>query len=229
MANQRGKRFSKPSHLPAKGLPGRGGADTRKADQQKAGKVRIIAGSHRGRTLVYRGDPVTRPMKDRTREALFSRLGGMFDGGVAIDVFAGTGVLALESVSRGAREAWMFELDSNAAADIRNSAKQLGLDTQTNVRCGDAFLLSDHVIQQLQQSAEQTPWLVFICPPYSLWEDKADEMRQLLQLYCSAAPRGSSIVVELEEKTDLEVLPQNLEWDVRLYRPAQVAIAEVGE
>lgn len=229
MANQRGRRVSKPSHLPAKGLPGRGGTDSRKFDQQKAGKVRIIAGSHRGRTLVYRGDPVTRPMKDRTREALFSRLGGMFDGGVAIDLFAGTGVLALESISRGVKEAWTIELDSSAAADIRNSAKQLGLDTQVNVRCGDTFLLSEHLIQQLKQSLTPTPWLVFICPPYSLWADKSDEMRYLLQRFSVEAPIGSSIVVELEEKTDLEVLPQSLEWDVRLYRPAQVAIAEVGK
>lgn len=227
MANQRGKRVSKPSHRPAKGLPGRGGTDPRKADHQLAGKVRIIAGSHRGRTLVYRGDPITRPMKDRTREALFSRLGGMFDGGIAIDLFAGTGVLALESISRGATEAWTFELDSKAAADIRNSAKQLGLDTQVNVRCGDTFLLADHLIQQLKQSLHSAPWLVFVCPPYSLWADKSDEMRELLQRICTAAPSGSSIVVELEEKTNLDVLPQSLEWDVRLYRPAQVAIAEV--
>ena len=95
MANQRGKRSSQSSQKAGKHHPNRGGADP-----QRAAKLRIIAGTHRGRTLVYRGDPVTRPMKDRTREALFSRLGGMFQGGIAIDLFAGTGVLGFESLLR---------------------------------------------------------------------------------------------------------------------------------
>lgn len=223
MANRPGKRSSKPSKNHGKDVPSRGGMDS-----QRAAKLRIIAGSHRGRTLTYRGDPITRPMKDRTREALFSRLGGMFDGGIAIDLFAGTGVLGFESLSRGATESWLIELDSRAAADIRTSAKQLGFESQANVRCGDTFLLSEHVIQQLQQAEQATPWLVYVCPPYSLWNEKPEEMKQLLHRFCTAAPAGSSIIVELEEDTPLEFLPNNLEWDVRLYRPAQVAIADVG-
>jgi 16S rRNA (guanine966-N2)-methyltransferase len=166
-------------------------------------------------------------MKDRTREALFSRLGGMFQGGIAIDLFAGTGVLGFESLSRGATEAWLLELDPNAAADIRLSAKQLGFETQANIRCGDSFLLADHIIQQLQQAPTMSPWLVYFCPPYSLWRDKSAEMQQLLQRFCSTAPKGSTIIAELEEKTPVEILPNTLEWDIRLYRPAQVAIADV--
>ena len=227
MANQRGKRSSQSSQKAGKHHPNRGGADP-----QRAAKLRIIAGTHRGRTLVYRGDPVTRPMKDRTREALFSRLGGMFAGGIAIDLFAGPGVLGFESVSRGATEAWLLELDPNAAADMRQSAKQLGLDTQVNIRCGDSFLLAEHIIHQLQiQQSQQaptiSPWLVYFCPPYSLWRDRSAEMQQLLQRFCSVAPKGSTIIAELEEKTPVEILPDSLEWDIRLYRPAQVAIADV--
>ena len=222
MANQRGKRSSQSSQKAGKHHPNRGGADP-----QRAAKLRIIAGTHRGRTLVYRGDPVTRPMKDRTREALFSRLGGMFQGGIAIDLFAGTGVLGFESLSRGATEAWLLELDPSAAADIRLSAKQLGFEAQANIRCSDSFLLADHIIQQLQQAPTMSPWLVYFCPPYSLWRDKSAEMQQLLQRFCSTAPKGSTIIAELEEKTPVEILPNTLEWDIRLYRPAQVAIADV--
>jgi 16S rRNA (guanine966-N2)-methyltransferase len=166
-------------------------------------------------------------MKDRTREALFSRLGGMFQGGIAIDLFAGTGVLGFESLSRGATEAWLLELDPKAAADIRLSAKQLGFEAQANIRCSDSFLLADHIIQQLQQAPTMSPWLVYFCPPYSLWRDKSAEMQQLLQRFCSTAPKGSTIIAELEEKTPVEILPNTLEWDIRLYRPAQVAIADV--
>lgn len=222
MANQRGRHPSKSSSSFGKHQPKSGSGDP-----SRAAKLRIIAGTHRGRTLVYRGDPVTRPMKDRTREALFSRLGGKFDSGIAVDLFAGTGVLGFESLSRGATEAWLVELDSKAATDIRQTAKQLGFDTQAHVRCGDSFLLAEHIIQQLQQSPTPSPWLVFVCPPYALWQEQHDAMHQLLQRFCASAPEGSSIVCELEEKTPLEILPNNLEWDVRLYRPAQVAIADI--
>ena len=65
--------------------------------------VRIIGGKFRGRKLEYSGDPRTRPMKDRVREALFNLLGHGVEGKVAIDLFAGTGALALEALSRGRR------------------------------------------------------------------------------------------------------------------------------
>ena len=69
------------------------------------GKLRIIGGKFRGRQIEYSGDPVTRPMKDITREACFNLVGAYVDGKAAFDLFAGTGAIGLEALSRGATQA----------------------------------------------------------------------------------------------------------------------------
>ena len=80
-----------------------------KGGQAKPVGVRIIAGQFRGRKLLYAVDPRTRPMKDRVRQALFNRLGPAVQGKVAIDLFAGTGALGFEALSRGAARAVLVE------------------------------------------------------------------------------------------------------------------------
>jgi hypothetical protein len=59
-----------------------------------------------------------------------------------------------------------------------------------------------------------------------MWDEQKNELSGLLQDACDKAPSGSVFAVELEENTPIDVLPASLQWDVRLYRPAQVAIAE---
>src|SRR5918993_1010186 len=91
--------------------------------------MRIIAGEWRGRKLVAPAGRDTRPTADRTRETLFSmlasRLGSFEDLRVA-DLFAGSGALGLEALSRGAAHATFVETDSNAAAAIKANAAELG-------------------------------------------------------------------------------------------------------
>jgi 16S rRNA (guanine966-N2)-methyltransferase len=199
-------------------------------DPRRAGKLRIIAGSHRGRTLQYRGNFATRPMKDRTREALFSRLGGRFDGEIVFDLFAGTGILALEALSRGAGRAVVVDIIPAAAADIRSAANEFGWQNEVEVLCGDVFSQAKAIFDNRNLSTADTgtpaPWLVFVCPPYAMWDEQKNELSGLLQDACDKAPSGSVFAVELEENTPIDVLPASLQWDVRLYRPAQVAIAE---
>jgi 16S rRNA (guanine966-N2)-methyltransferase len=196
----------------------------------RAGKLRIIAGSHRGRTLLYQGNFSTRPMKDRTREALFSRLGGSFDGEIVFDIFAGTGILALEALSRGAGSAIVIDILPTATADIRSAAAEFGWQEKVQVLCGDAFTQSKTIFEKgnsnLTELHSPTPWLVFVCPPYVMWHERKDELRDLLNNVCLKAPTKSLLAIELEESTPLDILPGYLDWDVRLYRPAQVAIAE---
>jgi 16S rRNA (guanine966-N2)-methyltransferase len=72
-------------------------------------EVRIIGGTFRGRRLSYHGDPVVRPMKHRTREAIFNLISTECTGRHAIDLFAGTGALGLEALSRGAQSATFIE------------------------------------------------------------------------------------------------------------------------
>ena len=77
--------------------------------QAPQGKLRIIGGTFRGRIIDYSGDPVTRPMKDNIREALFNLVGGWVKEKAVFDLFAGTGAIGLEAISRGASTATMIE------------------------------------------------------------------------------------------------------------------------
>jgi 16S rRNA (guanine966-N2)-methyltransferase len=120
--------------------------------------MRIIAGRWRGRTLAAPAGPETRPTADRTREALFSMLAsrlGSFEGLRVIDLFAGTGALGLEALSRGAAHCLFVEQD-RAALDVlrKNSA---ALDAPAEVRAQSVAALGP----------SRTPCdLLLLDPPY---------------------------------------------------------------
>jgi 16S rRNA (guanine966-N2)-methyltransferase len=119
--------------------------------------MRIIAGRWRGRTLIAPPGDATRPTADRTREALFSmltsRLGSFEDLRVA-DIFAGTGALCLEALSRGAAHCTFVERDREALAALKANIDKLGA-TGTNVRAQSA------------ESFTSGPFdIVFMDPPY---------------------------------------------------------------
>jgi 16S rRNA (guanine966-N2)-methyltransferase len=120
--------------------------------------VRIIAGKWRGRTIEAPPGQATRPTADRVRETLFSmlasRLGSFEDLRVA-DLFAGSGALGLEALSRGAASATFVESDAKAAAIIRRNAEKLGTSAQILGSSALALPRSD-------------PFdLIFADPPYS--------------------------------------------------------------
>jgi 16S rRNA (guanine966-N2)-methyltransferase len=102
--------------------------------------VRIIGGTLGGRWLRYQDDPRTRPMKDRLREALFSIVGAGVRGKHALDLFAGTGALGIEALSRGAGRATLIEQHRPTAAAIRQNLVALGVAEKAEVVAGDAFI-----------------------------------------------------------------------------------------
>lgn len=106
--------------------------------------MRIIAGEWRGRPLVAPAGIATRPTADRVRETLFSmlasRLGG-FDGVAVADLFAGSGALGLEALSRGAAQATFVERDPSALAALRANIAKLGAGGRSDIIAGDALKL----------------------------------------------------------------------------------------
>ena len=102
--------------------------------------LRIIGGEMRGRTILYSGDQRTRPMKDRLREAVFDVLATAVKGKHAIDLFAGTGALGLEALSRGATRATFIERHFPTARLIERNIASLGVTERATVYAGDAFL-----------------------------------------------------------------------------------------
>jgi 16S rRNA (guanine966-N2)-methyltransferase len=181
--------------------------------------LRIIGGQYRGRRLNYSGDARTRPMKDRLREAVFNLVGPAIVGKHALDLFAGTGALGLEALSRGADRATLVEQHNPTADIIRQNVALLGADQRAEVVVGNTFIWF-----RRGPKLGERPWTVFCSPPYDFYIDRADEMMELLVGLIRAAPAESVFVVEADDRFDFATLPEPQAWDVRSYPPAVVGI-----
>jgi 16S rRNA (guanine(966)-N(2))-methyltransferase RsmD len=187
--------------------------------------VRIIGGEFRGRRLRYHGDPTVRPMKHRVREAIFNLVGADADGRLAIDLFAGTGALGLEALSRGAAHAILIEKHVPTARLIEENIRSLCVEERTTLRVTSAFLWAKRDLPTgltAGGAGPQPPWLIFCSPPYAFFTERRDEMMVLLAAVKQHAPPGSALVVEADELFDFSSLAANL--DVRQYPPAVVGI-----
>jgi 16S rRNA (guanine(966)-N(2))-methyltransferase RsmD len=120
--------------------------------------TRIIAGAARGRRLAVPGGLGTRPTGEKVRAAVFNLLGQFFEGGAVLDLYAGSGALALEALSRGCERAVCVEADRKAAEVIRKNAEHLGVADRVEVRHG-------LVEQQLPRLGAGFT-LAFVDPPY---------------------------------------------------------------
>jgi len=181
--------------------------------------LRIIGGTLRGRKLQYSGDLRTRPMKDRVREAVFNLIGPRIVGAHAIDLFAGTGALGLEAISRGAARATFIERHLPTLELLKQNAAALGVAERCTANFGDAFLWTGAFVP-----AGGTPLVVFCSPPYDFYDFRREEMLQLIGRFEQIAPSESVLVVEADARWDFGQLPQPEAWDVREYPPAFVGI-----
>lgn len=131
---------------------------------EKGGEMRIVAGTAKGRTLAApKSDDVIRPTADRVRETLFNVLGQWCDGFKVLDVFAGTGALALEALSRGAASAVLVDAGREAQTLCRKNAEALGFAAQVE-------LLAMPAVKALELLAKRGASfdLIFSDPPYRL-------------------------------------------------------------
>lgn len=183
--------------------------------EEAASAPRIVGGEMRGRTLEFAPAARTRPMKDRVRESLFDLLGPRVKGAVAIDLFAGTGALGFEALSRGAAEAVFCERHFPTADALRRSARQLGVEGRVDIRPGDVLLWA----RKMPPLPVSAPWVVFVSPPWSFFTERADDMRALILAVLAAAPAGSMTVVESDTTFDAATLP-GTGWDTRPIPPA---------
>lgn len=122
--------------------------------------MRVIAGRLRGRRVAAPRGRDTRPTYDRVRESVFGIIGPVIEDAVVLDLFAGSGVLGIESVSRGARAALLIDSDPAAVEAIRGNVEKLGVARECDVRRGDALRL-------LERGALGPSFdIVFVDPPY---------------------------------------------------------------
>lgn len=101
--------------------------------------MRVIAGTAKGRRLQPVPGDSTRPITDRAKEALFSRLHGWLPGRSVLDLFGGTGAVGLEALSRGAAHATFVDASRRAAATMRRNGQVCGLAESMTVLRGDSF------------------------------------------------------------------------------------------
>ena len=145
--------------------------------------TRIIAGTARGRRLAAPRGQGTRPTSDKVRGAVMNVLGQFFEGGAVLDLYAGTGALALEALSRGCARAVCVEADRAAAEVVRKNAEACGLAERVEVRRGRG----EDELGRLPAGAFA---LAFVDPPYGEGPEAA-----LARLDAVLAP-GGRVVAE---------------------------------
>ncbi len=160
-------------------------------------------------------------MKDRVREAIFNLLGPSVRGKHAVDLFAGTGALALEAISRGAHRATLIEQHVPTAQTTGRNIAALRLESVCDLVSADVF-----VWWKRRPKLGSAPWLVFSSPPYDFYVDRTEQMLGLLVGMVHSAPAESIFVVESDARFELSLLPGSDAWDVRTYPPAVVAVYE---
>ena len=154
-------------------------------------RVRIIGGQWRSRVIRFPPAAELRPTPDRVRETLFNWLGQRLDGLACLDLFAGSGALGFEALSRGAARVVMVESDRTVVAALRESAKLLGAE--------GAEIVASEAMAYLERSAQQFD-IVFLDPPFA--SDLAAKAMAHL------APRlraGARVYVESAEALKLPV------------------------
>ena len=123
--------------------------------------MRIIAGQNRGKKLKSVPGMKTRPTADRVKEAVFSSIDPVLYGSRFLDVFSGTGSIALEAVSRGAAEAVLLEKDGQALQVIQDNVAACGQQQRCTILRGDSLALLDGLSKQGRQFD-----LIYVDPPY---------------------------------------------------------------
>ena len=200
---------------------------TNRAGDSATSTIRIIGGKLRGQTIQYSGDARTRPMKDRVREATFNLVGPAIKKRLVIDLFAGTGAIGLEALSRGASQAILLEQHFPTARLIEQNVTSLKLDEQVEVIGTDTFYWVKHRMPKHEFVTGNTPWVVFCSPPYLFYTERWTDMEQLIQTICKLAPPQSLLVLETDQHLDLTNLPCPDEWDIRNYPPAVLGILTI--
>lgn len=174
--------------------------------------MRVIAGTHRGRTIEAPPGMTTRPTADRVRTALFDLLGTTPRDARVLDLFAGTGALGIESLSRGAAFAVFVEKDAAALKVLRMNLERLGLEPRARVLAGSA---------SARQVDESGPYdLALLDPPYG--SSLAAEILPETALRMTA---GGVLALEEDAKTPETSAPVGFVlWKTRRYGRTRITL-----
>src|SRR4051812_40312982 len=172
--------------------------------------MRVVAGRHKGRALRSPSGRGTRPTSDKVRGAIFNVLAGV-EGLRVLDLFAGSGALGIEALSRDAASATFVDDDAKAVAAVERNLAAAGVEAPVHRRDALRFL----------ESAADTYDLVFVDPPYSSAPRLGERLTELLPAVLS---KNARIVTESDKRAPLELgFPLEFERDyghtrIRIHR-----------
>jgi 16S rRNA (guanine966-N2)-methyltransferase len=186
--------------------------------------MRIIAGHRRGHKIDGpRASASTRPTSDLVRESLFNILGDLVLDRTVFDLFAGTGALGLEALSRGAKRAVFVERDRECVGLIIRNIATLRYEDRTTVKIANAYRWA-----RTFQPADERPVVLFIDPPYQEYERRERVLNQMIVQLVEKMPAGSVVVLEAGRVLDGRILEDFECWDIRRYSSTQIAIKVIG-
>ena len=165
--------------------------------------LRVIAGELGGRRLRAPAGLGTRPTADRVRDALFNILGPPPDGAQVLDLYAGSGALGIEALSRGADHALFVDSDARVCRQIRDNLHSLGLACRSTVCCGPVLSL----LPQLASKGRAPFSWVFADPPYA----SEEPARLLMQLARGPLLSDDAVLVFERAARDADALAQAVE------------------
>ncbi|MCS7223537.1 MAG: 16S rRNA (guanine(966)-N(2))-methyltransferase RsmD [Armatimonadetes bacterium] len=151
--------------------------------------MRVIGGEYKGRTLIVGTGKGLRPTSDRIRKSLFDILGGEVEGAQFLDIFAGTGAVGIEALSRGAVRATFIEISRRTSEALRRNLTRLGIAHQAEVLVGDAR-------KWLKRLFERGAFfdIVFLDPPYGT--DLGKRTLEVLAAHGSVVRPGGWVIVQ---------------------------------
>ena len=160
--------------------------------------MRVIAGKFRSRVLQSPRGLATRPTSDRLRETLFNVLAPRIEGARFADLYAGSGAVGIEALSRGAEFCWFAEKAPPAVAAIRANVAALKLQ--------GGYAIEDRSVGRLLQSMlknARTADVIFLDPPYEAAEDYTATLNFLAQNHATLLAEGAVVIAEHDRKRPL--------------------------
>ncbi|MDI9541042.1 MAG: 16S rRNA (guanine(966)-N(2))-methyltransferase RsmD [Bacillota bacterium] len=165
--------------------------------QERGNEVRIVAGKHRSRVLKTLDGLDTRPTSDKVKEAVFSRIGPYFEGGIILDLFSGSGSIALEAISRGFEKAIIVDRSKKAINIIRSNVNLLKEENSCEIWPVD-YKKALSMCQKKQLKFD----LIYLDPPYHL--ELINELVIKISEY-DLLQKNGIIVSESSDKEDIQV------------------------
>ena len=131
--------------------------------------------------------------------------------------------MGLEAMSRGAARVFLIERHFPTVKIIKENVRVLDEQMNATIASSDSFFWSRKFLKD-KTNWPSEPWLVFCCPPYDLFVQQTELLLEMINGFLEAAPPESIIVVESDNRFDIQKLPGHQNWNVRQYTPALISV-----